>query len=456
MEIYSKKLIEDKIISTDYVSDIEKKYKESLEKKLEDSKNDNNIEITPFMDYEWKDFKRVKKDKMLSTFKTNVSIDDLNKVAKTITTLPENKSFLKKVKKLIGDRYNMFFESDKLDWAMGEMLAYGTLLKEGYNVRISGQDVERGTFSHRHAILKVEDSEEEVCLLDKIDSNQGDFNIYNSSLSEYGVMGYEYGYSLTSPKTLCIWEAQFGDFSNGAQIMIDQYLSAAEAKWKIQNGLVLLLPHGYEGQGAEHSSGRMERYLQLCSKDNMYVANCSTPANMFHILRRQMVTTFRKPLIIFTPKSLLRHSKAVSGIEDFSNGKFMPVIDKNTADVSKIDRLVFCSGKFYYDLLEFKEKNNINDTALVRLEQLFPLPELEIQDVLNKYSNAKDIVWAQEEPRNMGAWSYLLLHLEDARNFRVASRRFYSSPAAGSSTRSKNRHNEVIEYVFDKSKNNMK
>ncbi|MDA9241837.1 2-oxoglutarate dehydrogenase E1 component [Flavobacteriaceae bacterium] len=456
MEIYSKKLIEDKIISPDYISDIEKKYKESLEKKLENSKKDNNIEITPFMDYEWKGFKRVKKDKMLSTFKTNVSLDDLNKVAKTVTSLPENKSFLKKVRKLINDRSKMFFETNKLDWAMGEMLAYGTLLNEGYNVRISGQDVERGTFSHRHAILKVEDSEEEVCLLDGIDKNQGNFNIYNSSLSEYGVMGYEYGYSLTSPETLCIWEAQFGDFSNGAQIMIDQYLSAAEAKWKIQNGLVLLLPHGYEGQGAEHSSGRMERYLQLCSKDNMYVANCSTPANMFHILRRQMVTTFRKPLIIFTPKSLLRHPKAVSGIEDFSKGKFMPVIDTNNNDVSKIDRLVFCSGKFYYDLLEFKEKNNINDTALVRLEQLFPLPELEIQDVLNKYSNAKDIVWAQEEPRNMGAWSYLLLHFDKARDFRVASRRFYSSPAAGSSTRSKNRHNEVIEYVFDKSKNNMK
>ena len=454
MEIYSKKLIEDKIISPDYVSDIEKKYKESLEKKLENSKNDNNIEITPFMDYEWKGFKRVKKDKMLSTFKTNVSVDDLIKVAKTVTNLPENKSFLKKVRKLINDRSKMFFETNKLDWAMGEMLAYGTLLNEGYNVRISGQDVERGTFSHRHAILMVEDSEEEVCLLDGIDKNQGKFNIYNSSLSEYGVMGYEYGYSLTSPKTLCIWEAQFGDFSNGAQIMIDQYLSAAEAKWKIQNGLVLLLPHGYEGQGAEHSSGRMERYLQLCSKDNMYVANCSTPANMFHILRRQMVTTFRKPLIIFTPKSLLRHPKAVSGIEDFSKGKFMPVIDTNNNDASKIDRLVFCSGKFYYDLLEFKEKNNIIDTALVRLEQLFPLPELEIQDVLNKYSNAKDIVWAQEEPRNMGAWSHLLLHLDKARDFRVASRRFYSSPAAGSSTRSKNRHNEVIEYVFDKSKNN--
>ena len=311
----------------------------------------------------------------------------------------------------------MFFESDKLDWAMGEMLAYGSLLKEGYNVRISGQDVERGTFSHRHAILKVEESEESVCLLDNIDKDQGNFNIYNSSLSEYGVMGYEYGYSLTSPNTLCIWEAQFGDFSNGAQIMIDQYFSAAEAKWKIQNGLVLLLPHGYEGQGAEHSSGRMERYLQLCSKDNMYVANCSTPANIFHILRRQMVTTFRKPLVIFTPKSLLRHPKAVSEIEDFSDGNFMPVIDDNTVDVSKIDRLVFCSGKFYYDLLNHKEKNNIRDTVIVRLEQLFPLPEQEIKSILNKYSNAKDVVWAQEEPRNMGAWSHLLLHFEEARRF---------------------------------------
>jgi len=238
--------------------------------------------------------------------------------------------------------------------------------------------------------------------------------------------------------------------------MIDQYFSAAEAKWKIQNGLVLLLPHGYEGQGAEHSSGRMERYLQLCSKDNMYVANCSTPANIFHILRRQMVTTFRKPLVIFTPKSLLRHPKAVSEIEDFSDGNFMPLIDDNTVDFSKTDRLVFCSGKFYYDLLDFKEKNNISNTALIRLEQLFPLPELEINTILKKYSSAKDVVWAQEEPRNMGAWSHLLLHLEQARNFRVASRRFYSSPAAGSSTRSKNRHNEVIEYVFDQSKNNMR
>jgi 2-oxoglutarate dehydrogenase E1 component len=456
MDIYAKKLIDEEIVTQIDVNELENKYKLSLEKKLENSKKDSNVEITPFMEYEWKGFKRVKKDKMLIDYKTQVSNENLTAVAKAVTTLPKEKQFLKKTQRLINDRSKMFFDIDKLDWAMGEMLAYGSLLNEGYNVRISGQDVERGTFSHRHAILKVEDSEEEICLLDNICNNQGNFSIYNSHLSEYGVMGYEYGYSLTSPKTLCIWEAQFGDFSNGAQIMIDQYLSAAEDKWKLQNGLVLLLPHGYEGQGAEHSSARMERYLQLCAKDNMYVANCTTPSNLFHLLRRQMITTFRKPLVIFTPKSLLRHPKAVSSVSDFSSGKFLPLIDSNKIENSKINRLVFCSGKFYYDLNDYIEKNNIIDTALVRVEQLFPLPIDEIKEVLKKYSKADDVVWAQEEPRNMGAWSHLTLHFGDARNFRVASRRFYSSPAAGSSTRSKNRHNEVIKYVFDPSKNNFK
>jgi 2-oxoglutarate dehydrogenase E1 component len=454
MEIYSDKLINEDIISIEDVSKIEKQYKSSLEKKLENSKKDDNIEITPFMDYEWKGFKRVKKDKMLTNYETKVSNENLTTVAKVVTTLPKNKQFLRKTQRLINDRSKMFFETDKIDWGMGEMLAYGSLLNEGFNVRISGQDVERGTFSHRHAILKVEDSEEEICLLNNINKNQGSFNIYNSHLSEYGVMGYEYGYSLTSPQTLCIWEAQFGDFSNGAQIMIDQYLSAAEDKWKLQNGLVLLLPHGYEGQGAEHSSARMERYLQLCAKDNMYVANCTTPSNLFHLLRRQMVTKFRKPLVIFTPKSLLRHPKAVSSISDFSSGKFSPLIEISKIENSKIERLVFCSGKFYYDLNDHMEKNNIQNTILVRLEQLFPLPMVEINDVLEKYSNATDIVWAQEEPRNMGAWSHLLLHSDKFRDFRVASRRFYSSPSAGSSTRSKRRHNEVIQYVFDKTKSN--
>ena len=455
MTIYSQKLVNEGIISEKNIEEIENNYKESLDKKLESSKKDENRVITPFMEYEWKGYTRVKEDFMMKDFKTSFHVSDLNHIATQITSLPPDKKFLRKTVKLISDRGKMFFDANKLDWAMGELLAYGSLLKEGYNVRISGQDVERGTFSHRHAVLKSEDSEEEIVLLNTISKDQGQFNIYNSSLSEYGVMGFDYGYALTSPKTLCIWEAQFGDFSNGAQIMIDQYLAASEDKWKLQNGLVMFLPHGYEGQGAEHSSGRMERFLQLCAKDNMYVANCTTPSNMFHVLRRQMVTTFRKPLIIFTPKSLLRHPKATSEIKDFTQGRFIPVIDQKLISAKNVKKVVFCSGKFYYDLLDYQEKNKIDDLALVRLEQLFPLPVKEIQEVLNKYSNAVDLVWAQEEPRNMGAWSHLLLHLEEARSFRVASRRFYGSPASGSSARFKKRHQEVINYVFDETKNNM-
>ena len=455
MTIYSQKLVNEGIISEKNIEEIENNYKESLDKKLESSKKDENRVITPFMEYEWKGYARVKEDFMMKDFKTSFHVSDLNHIATQITSLPPDKKFLRKTVKLISDRGKMFFDANKLDWAMGELLAYGSLLKEGYNVRISGQDVERGTFSHRHAVLKSEDSEEEIVLLNTISKDQGQFNIYNSSLSEYGVMGFDYGYALTSPKTLCIWEAQFGDFSNGAQIMIDQYLAASEDKWKLQNGLVMFLPHGYEGQGAEHSSGRMERFLQLCAKDNMYVANCTIPSNMFHILRRQMVTTFRKPLIIFTPKSLLRHPKATSEIKDFTQGRFIPVIDQKLISAKNVKKVVFCSGKFYYDLLDYQEKNKIDDLALVRLEQLFPLPVKEIQEVLNKYSNAVDLVWAQEEPRNMGAWSHLLLHLEEARSFRVASRRFYGSPASGSSARFKKRHQEVINYVFDETKNNM-
>ena len=456
MQIYSKKLIDEGVVSIDVVKKIEKDYKNNLEDKLQISKEDDNILITPFMANEWKGFKRVKEINMLKNFETNVKIKELTKVASKLTTLPNNNNFLRKIERLVGERKKMFFEKKNLDWAMGELLAYGTLLNDGFNVRLTGQDVERGTFSHRHAVIKSENSEKEIILLNQISKTQGNFSIYNSSLSEYGVMGFEYGYALTSPKTLCIWEAQFGDFSNGAQIMIDQYLSAAEDKWKLQNGLVLLLPHGYEGQGAEHSSARIERYLQLCAKDNMFVANCTTPANFFHILRRQMVTNFRKPLIVFTPKSLLRHPKATSKIDEFSNGNYMPVIDQDLVTPEKVKKLVFCSGKFYFDLLDHMQENKINSVALVRLEQLFPIPVKEINLVLEKYSKANDIVWAQEEPRNMGAWSHLLLHLNVFNKFRVASRRFYGSPSAGSSARSAKRHKQVIEYVFDETKNNMR
>jgi 2-oxoglutarate dehydrogenase E1 component len=455
-DIYAEKLISERVITHHELEQMEREYKARMEENLEVSRKEQNTIITPFMQDEWEGFQRVKVDGMLGRIDTSCDIGILEKVGSAITKLPEDKSFIRKIQRLIGERYKMFFETKTLDWAMGEMLAYGSLLAEGHDVRVSGQDVERGTFSHRHAVIKVEDSEEEVILLNSIPEDQGQFSIYNSLLSEYGVMGFDYGYALARPKALTIWEAQFGDFSNGAQIMIDQYLSSAEDKWKLQNGLVLLLPHGYEGQGAEHSSARMERYLQLCAKDNMYVVDVTTPANLFHVLRRQVKPNFRKPLVVFTPKSLLRHPKVVSTVDEFTTGSFQPIILENEIPVTNTKTLVFCTGKFYHDLIDEREKQGRDDVAIIRLEQLFPLPKNEIENILADYAHVSDVVWAQEEPRNMGAWSHLLLHLPAAQQFRVASRRFYGTPAAGSATRFKRRHQQVLDYVFDRSKNNMR
>ncbi len=455
-DIYAEKLISERVITHHELDQMEKVYKARMEEKLEVSRKEENTIITPFMQDEWEGFQRVKVDEMLEPIDTSCDIETLEKVGSAITKLPEDKSFIRKIQRLTGERHKMFFETKTLDWAMGEMLAYGSLLAEGHDVRVSGQDVERGTFSHRHAVIKVEDSEEELILLNSISEAQGQFSIYNSLLSEYGVMGFDYGYALARPKSLTIWEAQFGDFSNGAQIMIDQYLSSAEDKWKLQNGLVLLLPHGYEGQGAEHSSARMERYLQLCAKDNMYVVDVTTPANLFHVLRRQIKPHFRKPLVVFTPKSLLRHPKVVSTIDEFTTGTFQPVIREDIIPIKTTKTLVFCTGKFYYDLIDEREKQGSDDVAIIRLEQLFPLPKKEIDNILADYTHVSDVVWAQEEPRNMGAWSHLLLHLPAAQKFRVASRRFYGTPAAGSAARFKRRHQQVLDYVFDRSKNNMR
>jgi len=454
-DIYAAQLIAQNIITQADIKQLEIDYKNSLEVDLEDSRKVEKTIITPFMADEWEGLFLAKESKMMDVGDTKVSERDLTEIATTITTLPSNKKFLRKIEKLIGDRKRMYFESDAMDWAMGELLAYGTLLKEGFDVRLSGQDVERGTFSHRHALLIAEESEDEVILLNKISpKNQGKFSVYNSLLSEYAVLGFDYGYAMASPNALTIWEAQFGDFSNGAQIVIDQYIASGEDKWKTQNGIVMLLPHGYEGQGAEHSSGRIERYLQLCAKDNMFVANCSTPANMFHILRRQMKTDYRKPLIIFTPKSLLRHPDVVSTKKDFTEGKFQTLIEDNSIAPKNTKTLVFCTGKFYYDLVKARKEEGRNDVAIVRLEQLFPLPTQEIHKVLEQYKDVKDVVWAQEEPRNMGVWSHLLLHFPEAVRFRPVTRRFYAAPAAGSATRFNKRHREVIDYVFDDSKNN--
>jgi 2-oxoglutarate dehydrogenase E1 component len=330
---------------------------------------------------------------------------------------------------------------------MAENLAYGSLLEEGFDIRISGQDVERGTFSHRHAILRDEVTEERINLLNKNPKNKGQMTIYNSLLSEYGVLGFDYGYAMGNPNTLTIWEAQFGDFSNGAQIIFDQYISAAEDKWKAQNGIVVLLPHGYEGQGSEHSSARIERYLQLCAEDNMTVANCTTPANFYHLLRRQMKRDYRKPLIVFTPKSLLRHPKAVSSIENLATGEFQEVID-DILDPNRVKKLVFCMGKFYYDLLAEREALQREDVALVRIEQLFPLHLEKLQQIIDRYPNIEEYIWAQEEPKNMGAWSFMLERIESVK-LKVRSRKYYAVPAAGSSTRFKKRHKAVIDSVFD-------
>ena len=446
-DIYAAQLLEEGSIDNNYVKEITTEFKEMLNTEFDNSKEDKNSKVKEFMKSTWVGFERQDKQEMLKTVDTSYPEESLKNIAKVVATVPEGANFVRKAQRILQGRAKMAFETNQLDWGMAENLAYGSLMEEGYNVRISGQDVERGTFSHRHAILRDETTEERINLLNINPNAKGQMTIYNSLLSEYGVLGFDYGYAMGNPNTLTIWEAQFGDFSNGAQIMFDQYISAAEDKWKTQNGIVVLLPHGYEGQGSEHSSARIERYLQLCAEDNMTVANCTTPANFYHLLRRQMKRDYRKPLIVFTPKSLLRHPKAVNSIQDLANGEFQEVID-DTVNVDGVTKMVFCMGKFYYDLLAERESLEREDVALVRIEQLFPLHQDKIQKIIDKYPNVTDYVWAQEEPRNMGAWSYMLQRFE-LKNLSVCSRKYYAVPAAGSSTRFKKRHKAVIDSVFN-------
>lgn len=449
-DIYIEKLIAEGSIDAAYAEQIKEEFKSMLEKEFQKSKEDTTSKVIPFMEDTWKDFVREKLKAMLSPIETGYPLKKLQGIAKIVSTVPDGVKFVRKAERIIKGRDKMVFEANKLDWGMGETLAYGSLIEEGYDVRISGQDVERGTFSHRHAILRDDVTEERINLINTNPNNKGQMYIYNSLLSEYGVLGFDYGYAMANPNTLTIWEAQFGDFNNGAQIMFDQYISAAEDKWKLQNGIVVLLPHGYEGQGSEHSSARIERFLQLCAEDNMTVANCSTPANFYHLLRRHMKRKHRKPLIVFTPKSLLRHPKAVNPIEDFAKGSFQEVINDTIAP-KKVTKLVFCTGKFYYELLEERDSTKREDVALIRVEQLFPLHEEKIQKVIDLYPNAKEYVWAQEEPKNMGAWSFMLQRFNRVK-LNVASRKYYSVPAAGSSARFKRRQRAVIDMVFNPDK----
>jgi 2-oxoglutarate dehydrogenase E1 component len=405
-EIYAKQLLAEGSVSAEAAKEMETNFKKLLQEKLDQAKQTEKAKITSFLEGAWKGVKMADADAFDQSPTTAVDKKIFLELAKKSVQLPTDKKFFNKIQKLFDDRAAMI-ANDSYDWAMGELMAYGTLMSEGHHVRFSGQDVERGTFSHRHAVVKFEDSEEEYTPLNNMDTT-GKLTIYNSLLSEYGVLGFEFGYALSTPMALTIWEAQFGDFFNGAQIIIDQFITSAEAKWRRMNGLVMLLPHGYEGMGPEHSSARLERFLQQCAGNNMQIVNCTTPANQFHVLRRQIKRDFRKPLICFTPKKLLRYPTCVSSVKDFTTGGFQEVIDDVTANVKTVKKVVFCSGKIYYDLIEGKEKTGADDVAIVRVEQLYPFPIKQLATILAKYKNATDYIWAQEEPENMGAWAHVM------------------------------------------------
>ena len=449
-DIYIEKLKQENIIQLAEAKTIEKEFTDLLENDLSQSKEIEKAHITSFLENEWKDIVKANPHDFETSPSTAVEKEKLLSIASKITTLPSDIPFFIKLHKLHNDRRQMLEGEGKLDWAMGELLAYGTLLEEGTLVRLSGQDVGRGTFSHRHAVLTIDDSDEKYIPLNHLSEKQAKFEIYNSLLSEYGVLGFEYGYAMASPKTLCIWEAQFGDFFNGAQIIIDQFISSAEDKWKVMNDLVMLLPHGYEGQGPEHSSARMERFLSLCADNNLQIANCSTPASFFHILRRQLYRKFRKPLIIFTPKSLLRHPQCVSSIEDFTNGGFKEIIDDETADPAKVDRVIFCTGKIYYDLLDEKMQNKKENIAIVRVEQIYPFPHSQWRSIHKKYVNSQHWLWVQEEPENMGAWSFINRNINYIPLILFAARSASGSPATGSSKVHKSGQQKIIEKSMGK------
>jgi 2-oxoglutarate dehydrogenase E1 component len=379
---------------------------------------------------EWQSLRRSEPADFDKSPLTGVPIAEIEKVANALTVVPKGFKPLKQIESQLKQRKDMFFQSKKLNWAAAELLAYGTLLLEGRSVRLTGQDVQRGTFSHRHAVLHDANTNQEFNSLLQLKDRKGQFHIYNSLLSEYAVLGFEYGYSIANPNSLTIWEAQFGDFANGAQTMIDQFISSGETKWQKMNGLVLLLPHGYEGQGPEHSNARPERFLQLSADYNMIVANITEPSNFFHLLRRQMTWKFRKPCIVMSPKSLLRHPKVVSPLAEFTTGAFREVIDDLKVKAKEVKRVILCSGKIYYDLAEAREKDKITNVAIVRIEQLHPLPINQITEILKGYGKT-EVVWVQEEPENMGYWNYILRLLYKELPMELISRKASASPATG-------------------------
>jgi len=445
-EVYVKQLIERKDISPDRAETLDKEFKQQLQDRLDEVKQKPLPYKPQKIEEEWHFLRRSKPEDFDKSPETGISDEVLKKVSKALTTIPKGFKPLRQIDKLLKERKSHFFEEKMLNWADAELLAYGSLLAEGNIVRMSGQDVKRGTFSHRHSYLFDSNTNEPYCNLDHIQEKQEPFRIFNSLLSEYAVLGFEYGYAMATPNALVIWEAQFGDFSNGAQVMIDQFITSAETKWQRMNGLVMLLPHGYEGQGPEHSSARMERFLQMTAQENMIVADVTTPANLFHLVRRQLTWEFRKPCVVFSPKSLLRHPKVVSPLEEFTKGNFQEVIGDDYVTNKSVKKVLLCTGKVYFDLQEEQQKKKVKDVAIVRLEQLYPFPKKQLEAVLKKYNNPQ-LVWVQEEPENMGAWGFMLRI--SGLTLKLVARKPMASPATGYSKVHKREQAEIVNKAFE-------
>jgi 2-oxoglutarate dehydrogenase E1 component len=431
-KLYADKLIADGVINESDATAMIEQYRTGLDEGRPQARaslgmigNKYTVDWTPYGQVDWTE--RVQ---------SGVEMRRLRSLGEKITTFPQGFSLHPRVAQIVLNRKKMLAGEQPLDWGCAETLAYAALIEDGFSVRISGQDSGRGTFFHRHAVLHDQNSDEYYIPLQHITDHQPRVQVIDSVLSEEAVMGFEYGYSTTEPNALVVWEAQYGDFANGAQVIIDQFISSGEAKWERFCGLVLFLPHGYEGAGPEHSSARLERFLQLCAEWNMQVCVPSTPAQMFHMLRRQMLQSFRKPLIVMTPKSLLRHEMSVSSLDDLTRGSFARIIDEiDDLSPAQVRRLVFCSGKVYFDLLKARRKDAIRDVALVRIEQLYPFPSEEYEAILNRYINAREIVWCQEEPQNQGAWYQIRHRLQEIlgsrRQVLYAGRAPAAAPATG-------------------------
>jgi 2-oxoglutarate dehydrogenase E1 component len=445
--IYAEKLKSEGSFKQEEIKDLEKSYTDKLQKAFEKSKKGVELNIDMFSeDSNWANMQAESKRQA----KTTVPEAAIKNIAKHVMAWPKGFPVHAKVEKMLERRKNMLLGKEPMDWGTAEVAAYGSLLSEGHSVRISGQDVKRGTFSHRHVVQFGADGKE-VLPIAKVAKKGATLEAWNSCLSEFAVLGFEYGYSLVLPDTLTVWEAQFGDFANGAQIMIDQFITSSEQKWQRMSGLVISLPHGHEGQGPEHSSARLERYLQLAGENNIVVANPTTPAQNFHLLRRQIHRKYRKPLFTMSPKSLLRHPLAVSTVDELTKGKFQKVIDDKEVGLAKTRRIVLCSGKIYYDLLEYRTKQKIKDVALVRIEQLYPLPVKAIKELLAKAPKA-EICWAQEDSRNQGAWTFLLDNLQPEldKQMHYIGRPPMASPAVGSAKRHAKEQLEIVKTAFAK------